>query len=150
MWPFKRGTSRTAFASAKVCQEKLTAGTSKKYGHQSALPDFLYPLSFAGPLPPIWSSPKLFFSHPWVLYTIGAVGVMIASLGWPLFLFVVGRWMNGITDLSKTTQEREDTGSDAAIWMLGPLLGAFFGSYLWFQCCKSSHASTTYVRRLPL
>lgn len=152
MWSFKRGSSsRTAFTSSEVHKEKPNATTGKKkYGHQSALPDFLYPLSFAGPLPPFWISPKRFFSHPWVLYSVGVIGVTIASLGWPLLHFVIGHWMNGITNLSKTTQEREDAGSDAAIWMLGPLLGAFFGNYLWFQCCKFSHNSTPSARFLDL
>lgn len=114
---------------------KQTTAT-KQFGHQSSLPDILYPLSFVGPLPPPWVSPRLFFSHPWILYTIGLIAVMIASACFPMFTFVIGRWMNGITDMSKSSQEREQVGTDAAIWMLGPLFAAFFGSFVWFLCCE--------------
>ncbi|KAH8085235.1 P-loop containing nucleoside triphosphate hydrolase protein, partial [Filobasidium floriforme] len=115
--------------------------------HQSSLPDILYPLSFVGPLPPPWISPRLFFSHPWILYTIGLIAVMIASACFPMFTFVIGRWMNGITDMSKSPQEREQVGTDAAIWMLGPLFAAFFGSFVWFLCYgKASEQLATAMR----
>jgi hypothetical protein len=130
--------------SGKIVQEKpITTAAAKRptaqkqFGHQSTLPDILYPLSFAGPLTPLWVSPRLFFSHPWVLYSVGFLGVMVAGACFPLFTFIIGRWMNGITDLSKTPEEREHVGTDAAILMLGLLLAAFLGSFIWFICCAS-------------
>jgi hypothetical protein len=108
----------------------------KQYGHQSSLPDILYPLSFAGPLTPLWVSPRCFFSHPWTLYSIGFVGVMVASACLPVFEYIIGLWLNGITNLQKTSAQREQVGTDSAIWMLGPLLAAFFGSFTWFTCCE--------------
>lgn len=109
----------------------------QRFGHQSSLPNILYPLSFSGPLTPVWVSPKLFFAHPWVLYSIGLVGVMLASACLPLFFYVIGRWINGITNLDLSLAAREQVGLDSAIRMIGPLVGAFVGSFTWFFCCQS-------------
>jgi hypothetical protein len=154
MWPFQTKTKAQPLSQEKAkmkaqptSQEKVAEGqivpgedsgqTKQVFGHQSTLPDILYPLSFAGPLTPLWVSPSQFFSHPWVLYSIGFIGVMSSAACLPVFEYIIGLWLNGITDLSKTAEQRKQVGTNSAYYMLAPMLAVLFGSYTWFACCQS-------------
>jgi hypothetical protein len=154
MWPFKTKTKAQPLSQEKAkmkaqptSQEKVakeqhgpdeSSGQTKQvFGHQSTLPDILYPLSFVGPLTPLWVSPSQFFSHPLVLYSIGFVGVMVSAACLPVFEYIIGLWLNGITNLSKTAEQRKQVGTDSAYYMLAPMLAVLFGSYTRFACCQS-------------
>jgi hypothetical protein len=154
MWPFQTKTKAQPLSQEKAkmkaqptSQEKVakeqhgpdesSRQTKQVFGHQSTLPDILYPLSFAVPLTPLWVSPSQFFSHPWVLYSIGFIGVMSSAACLPVFEYIIGLWLNGITDLSKTAEQRKQVGTNSAYYMLAPMLAVLFGSYTWFACCQS-------------
>jgi hypothetical protein len=130
-------TSQEKVAEEQLTPDKSNGQTKQVFGHQSSLPDILYPLSFAGPLTPLWVSPSQFFTHPWVLYSIGFIGVMVSAACLPVFEYIIGLWLNGITNLSKTAEQRKQVGTNSAYYMLAPMLAVLFGSYTRFACCQS-------------
>ncbi|ORX39728.1 P-loop containing nucleoside triphosphate hydrolase protein [Kockovaella imperatae] len=66
--------------------------------HRSTLPNFLYILSFAPPVPSLLRQPRAFAVHPYTLYVTGVITATIAGLGLPAFDIVFGFWTNGIRE----------------------------------------------------
>ena len=64
--------------------------------HRSSLPNSLYILSFAAPVPSPLRQPRKFITHPYVLYTIGTIAALLGGLGLPAFDITFGYWTNGI------------------------------------------------------
>lgn len=64
--------------------------------HISTLPNWLYILSFAPPLPSLIRQPRQFLLHPYVLYSMGTIAACIAGVGLPGFDIIFGYWTNGV------------------------------------------------------
>lgn len=64
--------------------------------HSSNLPNSLYVLSFAPPLPSLFRQPREFVLHPYALYAIGTFSACIAGVGLPAFDIIFGYWTNGV------------------------------------------------------
>jgi ATP-binding cassette subfamily B (MDR/TAP) protein 1 len=105
--------------------------------HHSRLPTFLYPLSFSPPCPSPFRHPVAFLRHPFCLYTIGTISALSAGACLPASGIVYGWWTNGVTG-SGTSEGRLDRSKEAG-WIM-TLIGvaAFFLSWAFLFCCKSS------------
>lgn len=106
------------------------------YIHSSGLPNALYILSFAPPVPSLIRQPAKFFSHPLVLYTIGGLAALVAGLGLPAFDIVTGYWTNGIKDRSAPPEALIARGSQAGwiMTMVGAVFVLAYGTFV--VCCK--------------
>ena len=120
----------------------------RPFGHRSNLPLLLYPLSFAPPLRAPWLSPREFLSHPWVLYGVGLMAIMISSATLPVAQLVQGKyWLPGINDFSTTVEARTQVGVNTALYLLAVSLVMLFSYFTWFYCfAKASHILVEYIR----
>lgn len=106
--------------------------------HRSSLPTFLYPLSFAPPLPNPLKHPKPFLLHPYTLYFFGLVNAIIAGAVLPASGLVYGWWTNGITDAEGTSRS-QSTRSGSAGWVMTVLgVVCLVTSWLFLMCCEST------------
>ncbi|WWD19426.1 hypothetical protein CI109_103886 [Kwoniella shandongensis] len=64
--------------------------------HRSTLPNVLYILSFAPPVPSIFRDPKGFFGHPYMYYGVGTIGALISGVSLPAFDMMFGYWTGGV------------------------------------------------------
>jgi hypothetical protein len=111
--------------------------SKRRFGHQSNLPLFLYPLSFAPPLTPPWVSVRDFFTHPWTLYFIGLIGLLPSCAALPAAQYIQGfYWIPGITNLSLSKEERIQVGIDAATYQSAVIIGVTLGYWIWLSCCE--------------
>jgi len=109
----------------------------RRFGHQSKLPLFLYPLSFAPSLTPPWVSFRDFFTHPWTLYFIGLIGLLPSCADLPAAQYIQGfYWIPGITNLSLSVEERIQVGIDAATYQSAVIVGVTLGYWVWLSCCE--------------
>ena len=116
--------------------------------HTSTLPNFLYFLSFAPPLPPIWRDPRGFFTHPWVLYALAVPGAIISGVALPAFDIVLGYWSNVIQDPASTPGAITARGDEAG-WIMAVIAAAFILGYAaMFVCCKSACLDSHSLRRV--
>ena len=103
--------------------------------HRSDLPDWLYVLSFAPPLPPI-SKPREYFDHPIVLYAIGTLAALAAGCGLPAFDIVTGVWTDGITPPDATDSEIVGAGEQAGRIMTVVGVGFVLTFGIFLYCCE--------------
>jgi hypothetical protein len=112
--------------------------TKPRFGHQSRLPLFLYPLSFAPPLRPPWVSVHDFFTHPWILYSIGVLGILPSSVSLPVSQYLQGfYWIPGVMDLGISKDAKIHVGVMTATYQAAIVVTAFIGYFVWLFCCKS-------------
>lgn len=103
--------------------------------HTSPLPNLLYILSFAPPLPALHRHPRDFFLHPYTLYTVGVIAACISGVGLPAFDIVFGYWTNGVSsDNAGTIQSRGDS-SGLIMTLVGVVFVCTTGLFL--VCCRS-------------
>ena len=111
--------------------------SQRRFGHQSKLPLFLYPLSFAPPLTPPWVSARDFFTHPWTIYFVGLIGLLPSCAGLPASQYLQGfYWIPGITNLSLSAEERIQVGIKAATYQAPIIIGITLGYWVWLSCCE--------------
>lgn len=65
--------------------------------HRSALPNSLYLLSFAEPLPTPWRSPWKFVTHPYVCYAVGVVCALASGAPIAAIDIIYGYWTQNAT-----------------------------------------------------
>jgi len=133
--------------SRRVLQAKGdTCESVMPLGHRSNLPLLLYPLSFAPPLKAPWLSPREFLLHPWVLYGVGLMAIMISSATLPVAQLVQGKyWLPGINDGS--VKDRTEVGVNTALYLLSISLVMLFSYFTWFYCfAKASNILIEYIR----
>jgi ATP-binding cassette subfamily B (MDR/TAP) protein 1 len=103
--------------------------------HTSSLPNFLYFLSFAPPIPAVWRDPAGFFTHPWVLYALAIPGAIVSGVALPAFDIVLGYWSQVIQDPASAPGAITDRGNEAG-WIMAIIAAAFILGYAaMFVCC---------------
>ncbi|GHJ89384.1 hypothetical protein NliqN6_5786 [Naganishia liquefaciens] len=120
--------------------------------HRSKLPLSLYLLSFA---PPIRGERKdgvrktswrEFFSHPYVLYTLGTLAALPAGLAFPALDLLYGYWTTGVTALD-ASQDHITGRGDQVGWIM-TVVGFLILFLTWaFSLCFST-ASHNLTQRL--
>jgi ATP-binding cassette subfamily B (MDR/TAP) protein 1 len=108
--------------------------------HTSSLPNALYILSFAPPVPSPFRRPRAFISHPYILYTVGTLAAMVAGVGLPAFDIVFGYWTNGIANLGTPPSAIKARGNEAG-WIMtivGVVTVICFSTFL--TCCECAGA----------
>ncbi|KAK8858969.1 hypothetical protein IAR55_003201 [Kwoniella newhampshirensis] len=70
--------------------------------HRSTLPNALYILSFAPPLPSLIRDPSGFSGHPFILYGVGTLCATICGVSLPAFDMMFGYWTNGVNSTDRS------------------------------------------------
>ncbi|CAO1619358.1 unnamed protein product [Sympodiomycopsis kandeliae] len=113
--------------------------------HRSRLPTFFYLLSFAPPFRPALSSPRAFFTHPYVLYGCGTIGAMCAGCAMPALDILYGYWTTGITSSTASPNSILSRSKETAGIMA--LVGITSLVFNWvFLVCYSAAAHILTVR----
>lgn len=103
--------------------------------HVSKLPDFLYPLSFCGPIPNPWRHPAKFASHPIPLYALGVAAALVAAAGSPGICLLSGWWTSIVT--GKDSKDAKKAGIALTAWIMALMgLGRFVSCWTFLFCCE--------------
>lgn len=115
--------------------------------HASNLPNWLYILSFAPPVPSPIHQTRQFISHPYTLYAIGTVAALVAGVGLPVYDIVLGYWADGIRKPGVSAGFILGKG-DMAGWLMAVVGAVFVITFTTFAtCCKPYPHSDPYTRR---
>lgn len=139
----KKSSSTTSLEAKRRAEDEVFSLEP----HRSRLPNGLYLLSFAPPLPSLFRDPVAWIKHPIVLYIVGFASACAAGVAMPALDVIYGYWTNQVTPSASSSNIVYDSSSTAAWIMTVVGVASLLLSWLFLTCFSlASHALTVRLR----